>query len=616
MIAGETMVSIYRNIYDKTSRHTLSISSALERIRSGKSRDLVISIRNEQDRDRKNNLKSGLPSVCFSGTFSERYDDKLIEHSGFVCMDLDDVNVSETIEGFRSWEYSYAVWISPSGSGVKVLLRIADKNKHREHYLALKKEFPNIDHKCINPSRVCYESYDPDIYINVNSKIYSTCLKQEIVEDLKISDDILDIYRKLITWTESSKKTDKTFHEGNRNYFAYILSGALCRHGVSRDDANRLISNDYSSQGFGEGEISRCVKNAYKANGGNFGTVGFSDKKLIVRETKYEVDPKIFDDGYKPDGIVYGSDVYEKAVDIYTNGYKSAETTGVLMLDEYFKWKRGELTLISGIGNYGKSSYLRQMMIIKSLISGIKWGIFAPEDAPAEEYYIELAESLIGARCDDASRFIPREAFNRAYEFAANHFFFIESDTISPSPEYIKTKFLELILKEKIGGCVIDPFNQMTNDYGRAGGRSDKYLETFLSDCSRFAKSNDVIFTIVAHPHKLQKNGALDYPCPDVYEIADGAMWNNKCDNILIYHRPFGQSDPNNPLCEHYSKKIRRQKMVGKKGSFEFEFNRKRRRFYFGGASPLDGNEYEYPPIQKITPNKLIEIPLSSDDPF
>ena len=40
-------------------------------------------------------------------------------------------------------------------------------------------------------------------------------------------------------------------------------------------------------------------------------------------------------------------------------------------------------------------------------------------------------------------------------------------------------------LKEKIDGCIIDPFNQMTNDYSTVGGRDDKYLEAVLGDFDR-----------------------------------------------------------------------------------------------------------------------------------
>ncbi len=614
MTPGDAMVSIYRNIFDKLSKFTISVDGALERIKNGKSQRAIIELRNESDKDRQQKIKCNLPSITFSGTFAERDDLKMIKHSGFVCMDFDDVNVEEMKEKFRSWPSTYAAWTSPRGTGVKVLLRIANPKKHREHYLALKKEFPLLDPHCINESRVCYESYDPEIYINIAAKAYTACIKHEVIQSHNVSTDTFEIYKKLITWTENSKKSDKTFHEGNRNYFAFILAGAMCRHGIMMEEASDLITRDYSANDFTKNEIQKTVSSAYRINKNAFGTAEFSDSKFSSKETKYEIDPQVLDEGYKPDGIIYGNDVYSNAVDIYINGHKSAETTYIPLLDEYFKFKRGEITLLSGIGNYGKSQYFNQLMLIRSLLAGNKWGVFSPENIPAEEYYLDLTESLIGCRCDHASSYVPRTLFDQAYEFVSNHFFFVYPETISPSPAYIKTKFLELILKEKIDGAVIDPFNQLENDYGRNSGRSDKYLETFLSDCLRFAQSNNIFFLLIAHPHKLRKDGNSNYPCPDVYEIADGAMWNNKCDNILMYHRPNAQSDPESPICEHHSKKIRRQKMIGKKGMFEFEFNRKKRRFYFNGFNPLDGNRFEFAPEFKPGYNPDLFIETKTDD--
>jgi hypothetical protein len=64
-------------------------------------------------------------------------------------------------------------------------------------------------------------------------------------------------------------------------------------------------------------------------------------------------------------------------------------------------------------------------------------------------------------------------------------------------------------------------------------------------------------------------------------------MWNCKVDNLLVYHRPFAQTAPQNPTCEFHSKKIRRQKTVGKKGVSIFEMRFSTRRFFFNNADPL-----------------------------
>ena len=144
-----------------------------------------------------------------------------------------------------------------------------------------------------------------------------------------------------------------------------------------------------------------------------------------------------------------------------------------------------------------------------------------------------------------------------------------------------------MIVKEGIDGCDIDPFNQLANNYACFSGR-DKYLEFVLTDFHRFAIINDVYFWVIAHPIKLTKQSDGNYPCPDVFDIADGSMWNNKCDCIIVYHRPFAQTDPQNPMAEFHSKKIRRQKTVGKKGFFLFQMLFSSRRFLFGeGFDPL-----------------------------
>ncbi len=587
-------VSIYRNVFDTTGQFTIPIEKALERIKNGKSRESIIGLRAESDSNRQQDLKKKLVSVTFSGKFSERVDEKIVSHSGFLCLDFDDVSVSEYKEKFIKWEYSYAVWASPRATGVKVLLKIANGKKHREHFAALKKLFPNTDPLCANESRVCYESYDPEIYINTASKTFSEAIKFEIVEDRKVSVDTFEVYKKLITWTETSIKSDKSFHEKNRNNFAYVLSGAACRFGLSETDVCSLVVSDYSQSDFTKNEIERTVRSAYSKNKNAFGTAEFSNSNFRTKETHYEVDIKVLQEGFKPDDVIYGSDVYEKAVEIYTHGYKSAESTHIAKLDQYWKWKKRELTLMTGIGNYGKSFYFNQLQLIKSYFDGDKWAVFSPENCPPEEYYFDLVEMLLGCACDGGYNFKPdRQKFDAAYEFVSKHFFYVYPESISPSPEFIKTKFLELILKEKVTGVVIDPFNQLSNDYGASGGRSDKYLESFLSDCQRFANLNDVYFLLIAHPHKLKKDPNGNYPEPDIFDIADGAMWNNKCDNILVYHRPNHQTDPDSAICEHHSKKIRRQKMIGKKGSFEFSLDRKKRRFQFDGSSPLDGNRFD-----------------------
>ena len=58
-------------------------------------------------------------------------------------------------------------------------------------------------------------------------------------------------------------------------------------------------------------------------------------------------------------------------------------------------------------------------------------------------------------------------------------------------------------------------------------------------------------------------------------------------DNILVYHLPFRQVDELSPICEFHSKKIRKRKVVGNIGSFQFSFNTYKRRFIIGDKDYL-----------------------------
>lgn len=614
-------VTVFKNIFSKEPFY-VSVDDALKRIETGRSKLKVEEIRNCLDKEKANTLKSNLPSVCFSGKFEkDRKDDCLIEHSGFIVLDFDNVyELREKQSEIITSPFVYACWISPSGKGLKALVKIANGKKHRQHFQSLQEVFPEIDRSGINPSRVCYESYDPDIYINRNAEIFKKVKSIEKTVIVERTENYDLIFKNLLKWL--SNKND-AFVTGERNNFVFKLASSCCRFGIPEDMAQSLIAVEFlNTSEFTKTEADRAIKSAYRANKDSFGSAAFEKETLVDKITRKEVkmDSAIFDENIRPRDVIYGVDVKQKALDIYDKGYEKVFGIDVPEIDERFKPKRGEITLLTGIGNYGKSSWKRWYQVMRVILYGEKFGTFSPEDNPPEEYYHDLVEILLGCECTPYNTTKPnRKTYEAAYDFITSHFFYMYPKNVQPTPEYIKEIFLELIIKENIDGCDVDPFNQMANNYTGHAGR-DKYLEWILSDFSRFAITNQVYFWIVAHPKNLSKNGSNDYPCPDVFDIADGAMWNNKMDNILVYHRPFMQSQPESNVCEIHSKKIRRQKTVGKRGACIFELHFKRRRFFFSGFDPLqkilkDKNiEFEY----EITPEQIERskpwFPYKDDD--
>ncbi len=550
------------------------------------------------DKERRSELKVNLPSVFFSGRFKGTESTDLLEHSNFIVLDFDDVTTNPDIELVEQAKqeliknkYIYACWISPSGNGLKGLVKVADGNKHEEHFTALQDEFKGLDKSGKNVNRHCFESYDENIYINNDSKVFTKTKKIESVIEVVKVESSSKVFQNILVWL--SNKGD-AFVKGERNFFIFKLASACCRFGINENEAYSLCKLSFANESsFSDRELLRTIKSAYKSNASSFGTAEFSNDVLIDKVSRKEIqtkeiDPDIYNVDIRPKDVIFGEDVKENALNLYRNGFEKLEGIGVDELDTYFKFKRGEISLLTGIGNYGKSSFLKWYLVMRILLHKEKFALFAPEDNPAEEFYHDMVEIILGMDCTPRNLNRPSEnIYSDTYDFISKHLFYVYPKEIAPSPDYIKERFLELIIKEKISGCIIDPFNQMSNDYNSSGGRTDKYLETFLSDCSRFAQNNDVYFLIVAHPKLMKKDTTGSYPCPDVFDVADGAMWNNKMDNILVYHRPDHQTNPNSNICELHTKKIRRQKTVGKKGLINFALDRQTRRFYFGGKDYL-----------------------------
>lgn len=588
------LCTIFENITIVDKPHFISIDKALERIKTGKSRVRVEQIRTAIDKEKAQDLKKLLPSVCFSGEFEKRYDNNILTHSGYMVLDFDEVqDISEKMAKLCSEVFVYSAWVSPSGNGIKALVRVADGKQHRAHFAALKDIFPDADNSGINESRVCYESYDPNIYINIKAIPFVKIKTYEKIESKEVVADEREIFDKLLKWISNK---GGSFSKGERNIFIFKLASSCCRFGIHPDNALYLITSTYpTSNDFTDKEAGQTIKSAYRANNSKFGTAQFEKDILVDKTTRKEVQlPKDSEIVIDENDIIYGASVKENALNIFNNGYENVLGVGIPKLDYHFKAKRGELTCLTGIGNYGKSAFLKWYFLLRILLYGEKFASYCPEDNPPEEYYHDFVEILLGCNCTpntfegQANTDKPKLVnYDNAYDFISNHIFYLYPKNNKPSPTYVLESFLALVIKEKISGICIDPWNQLSHDYNSIG-RTDQYLENELARIQRFAQINNVYSFIVVHPKSLTMQATGNYPCPDAYDLNGGAMWNNKLDNLLVYHRPHGQTEPNSPIAEFHAKKIKRQKTVGKKGFIQIEYNLRTRRFEIDGYDPIN----------------------------
>jgi hypothetical protein len=283
------IVTIFKNIKETATPFHRDVLFILDRIKVGASKDVVKRIRAEKRKHERNEIKKTLPAICFSGTFTKRSDSSISEHSGLICLDFDGYEKKKELlahkEVLSKDKYVFSVFISPSGNGLKVLVRIPkDTDNHTNYFNSLRTHFNSeqFDKTSKNISRVCYESYDALIYINENSSVWDKIEEPEYNEivshrdapTIPITDEnkIVDI---LTRWWE--KKYPMV--EGQRNHHIYILSMALNEYGVNKSLASYIMGK-YASTDFPLSEINRTIDSAY-AQTQKFNTKYYEDEDRV-----------------------------------------------------------------------------------------------------------------------------------------------------------------------------------------------------------------------------------------------------------------------------------------------------------------------------------------------
>ncbi len=282
-------ITIFKNIRETETPFYRGVDKILERIKDGSSKELVKRIRAEKSKSDRNEIKKNLPAICFSGTFNKRNDSSIVEHSGLICLDFDGYTKQKDLlqdkESMSKDKHTYSVFISPSGNGLKVLVKIPqDVDNHVNYFNSLENHYGSeyFDKTCKNISRVCYESYDPLIFINENSSVWDTIEEVEYTEyvshrdapTIPITDEnkVVDI---LVKWW--TKKYPMI--EGQRNQNVYVLAMAFNDYGINKSLAGYVL-NQFENADFSLEEITRTIDSAYR-NTQNFGTKYYEDEEAI-----------------------------------------------------------------------------------------------------------------------------------------------------------------------------------------------------------------------------------------------------------------------------------------------------------------------------------------------
>jgi hypothetical protein len=298
----------------------------------------------------------------------------------------------------------------------------------------------------------------------------------------------------------------------------------------------------------------------------------------IEVQTKGRVKPS-----NEPTGILRIDDkeTLRKLDKVYTEGSIMGLHCGLEQCHKLFKHVRGNLHVLFGYMNMGKSTWQMYMDMVQAVKYDHKFAWFPPENMGAERFYDELICIYTGKQSDPQFSKVRMTSQERqeAIKFISEHFYIVyppdeEGGQILDSPHTINAiedRFAWLIEHEGVDGVRIDPFNQLDVDEYE---RDDKMLSKFMKRAKRFAVKYNVFYTVSMHPKApdssqfIEREGTefKDLICPDDTRIAGGAMSGNKADQITAYHRPYKKSDPKNTTIEFRCLKSKNQKLMGING--------------------------------------------------
>ena len=174
-------ISLFRLVTVKTTSTELTIAQLINGIKTGIWKNEVEELRETFKILGKPAYKEArsklLECVTISGTFNRCSDEGLECHSGLIAIDLDDLgdNLAATKQLLMNDSTVFCFFVSPSGNGLKVLLPIDAKDgaTHRAAYQQILERYDALglkpDTTGINPSRLCFVSYDPEIWVNPSS---------------------------------------------------------------------------------------------------------------------------------------------------------------------------------------------------------------------------------------------------------------------------------------------------------------------------------------------------------------------------------------------------------------------------------------------------------------
>ncbi len=535
-------------------------------------------------------LKLKLPTIAMHGEFKDFREGKdFLEASGIIILDIDDIDPDDDLEEIKkdiseSSEHIVAVFISPSGDGLKVLYYVNPLLVTQDTYRKIGKEivvnfseYGKVDYLSLTDTLIV--SYDENIYINEDAEPAYVYVKEHIPKD-KVElepldknkvlwEDVEDFFDTVLA-NDIAGKTNNNFH------FIQVSIFDLAKFGFYHPKEDLSFVIHYAEEHFKRSkdnekrfnEVVAIAKEiqqsrwAYRTIRDDFfddeedGEDGELDYSEYVSKPKKESSHKV-EDGVEEytisdddSGFIdYDNDSFWKRVlSTAKEGNRVGAEISLKGFSNNFRFKGTGILTITGIPSHGKTEFSDECILDLARLHNHETIIVGFEQTP-EEHVIKLSKKLIGLNVTCES-FLNKDGeirFKKAYDFITSKIKHVDTTIVGGNINTILEKCARKIKDSREAGgnpryVVIDPFN-MLSIKGRFSGHEK--IEEILRRITQFSHQMNVLVILIAHPFKMKKDEKTGrYEVPDFYSVkGSSAFFEMSYHGIVVYRTGYSESD-------------------------------------------------------------------------
>tara|TARA_R110000868_G_C10949892_1_gene767733 strand:+ start:1399 stop:3483 length:2085 start_codon:yes stop_codon:yes gene_type:complete len=261
---------------------------------------------------------------------------------------------------------------------------------------------------------------------------------------------------------------------------------------------------------------------------------GYGDRIEVKRELNQTTPSKV---SLIDDDLSFLEDDFDEYLDLARRDMlPKGLPTYIPKLDAHFLQKRGELVMINGVDNVGKTIVIIFLQLLAAMYHKWKFVIFSCENTN-RSLHKRLMEFYWGKKIQNMNDV----EFKIANEFIKTHFKFIKTEEDLYNYKDILNMVKKAMKKHKFDGGLIDPYNGLKIEITPTSKlNTHEYHYEAISEIKQFGTKYDISWFINNHAvtSALRTKGTDGFQkAPNKEDTEGGGKFSNKAAQFITIHR-------------------------------------------------------------------------------